>query len=89
MTSLDDIQFDEFQELSPDQEVLIKELNPYVVGSPRSTWGPIIVAILSMITIIFLNSEWLSQKLENVSYYKYALMGILFSVLLFLNLFLI
>lgn len=90
MTSLDDIDFDDFQELSVDQENLLKELKPVVqTVAIRSSWGPIIVTTLIMILIVILNSEWITSKLENVTYYKYSLAGILFSSVLFSLLFLL
>lgn len=88
MTSLDSLQLDDHQELSENDQQLISLIKPQS-GSLRSTsFSPIIISILVTLTVVFINSEWLSQKLENIPYYKFSLLGLLFSLTLFYILFL-
>lgn len=87
MTSLDDLQLDDHQDLSEEEEVFIK-----IVSSPRGNyglkWGPLIVSILIISFAIFLNTEFVKSRLVNIPYYNFSLLGLLFSFTLFLILFL-
>jgi len=87
MTSFDDLQLDDHQDLSDNEEVLIRMVTP-PIRQQGWNWSPLIVAILVTITAIFLNSGWMSEKLENIPYYRFSLLGLLFSLTLFYILFL-
>ena len=88
MTSLDSLQLDDHQELSENDQQLINLVRPKGSHSSTTSFSPIIISILVTLTVVFINSEWLSQKLENIPYYKFSLLGILFSLTLFYILFL-
>lgn len=88
MTSLDSFTFDEHQDLSENDQHLISLVKPPSTGSSSISFSPLIIALLVTLTAVFLNSDWISQKLDNIPYYKFSLLGILFSLTLFYILFL-
>ena len=88
MTSLDSIPLNEHQELSENDQHLVGLIKPMGSGSSATSFSPLIVSILITITALFLNSDWIAQKLDNIPYYKFSLLGLLFSATLFYILFL-
>lgn len=90
MTSLDAINLDEYQDLSQDEEQLLGNIAvPGTVqsSSSASVWTPLIIAIIVTVFAYLINTDWVNQKLQEVPYYKLSLFGLLFSVVLFLLLF--
>jgi len=92
MTSLDSINLDDYQDLSQDEENVLSQITPYGTtgksSSSFSQWSPLIIAIVITAFAYIINSEWINQKLQEVPYYRFALFGILFAVVLLLLLFL-
>lgn len=88
MTSLDSLHLDDHQELSENDQQLISLIKPPSKSLGSSSFSPLIIAILVTLTVVFINSEWVAQKLDNIPYYKFSLLGILFSLTLFYILFL-
>ena len=87
MTSLHNLQLDDHQDLSEEEEVLIKMVAP-TVRSSGWIWGPFMIALLITITAVILNSESVKTRLDNIPYYNFSLLGFLFSFSLFIVLFL-
>jgi hypothetical protein len=87
MTSLDNLQLDDHQSLSEEEEVFIKMVTP-TRAQTGWVWGPLITSVLITAIAVFLNSESMRSRLENIPYYNFSLLGLLFSFTLFFVLFL-
>jgi len=88
MTSLDSLALDDYQELSENDQQLISMVRPPPQAPSGWAWSPLVIALLVTISAVILNSEWMSQKLENIPHYRFSLLGLLFSLTLFYILFL-
>lgn len=88
MTSLDSLDLDDYQDLSENDQQLITIIKPNGLLSSNNSFSPLIVTLLITLTAVFLNSDWVAKKLENIPYYKFSLLGILFSMTLVYILFL-
>lgn len=89
MTSLDQIDLDDYQDLSIGDQNIISNLAPkYTSSTSKATWFPIILAVIVTILSFLFNTEWILSKLQDIPYSKFALSGILFSLILISVLFL-
>jgi hypothetical protein len=89
MTSLDQIDLDDYQDLSIGDQSILSNLSPRSSPSvSKTTWFPIILALIVTVLSILFNTEWVTSKLQDIPYYKMACAGILFSITLIAVLFL-
>lgn len=89
MTSLDNIDLDEMQDLSIDEQNILSTINPrpYVVAKSSTTWYPIILAVVVTVLAFLVNTDWVQNKLQDIPYAKYAMYGILLAVVLLSTIF--
>lgn len=89
MTSLDNIDLDEMQDLSIDEQNILSTINPrpYVALKSSTTWYPIILAVVVTILAFVVNTEWVQNKLQDIPYANYALYGVLLSIILLSTIF--
>lgn len=85
MTSLDAIDLDEMQDLSLDEQNILSTVTPRPSVQPRTatiTWYPIILAVFVTLLAFAINTEWVQTKVQDIPYSRFALNGILFSLVL-------
>lgn len=99
MTSLDLLNLDDFQDLSADEENTLAQIIPKTTSQVASTrnpssssgiwdWTPLLIAIVVTFLAYLINTDWVQSKLQDIPYYKYSLLGLLFAVTIILILFL-
>ena len=100
MTEIDTIDLDNFQDLSMEEEGMLKQLGSMGAPSSRpsrtpssepntkSAWYPLIIALTITFLVFIFNSDFIQSKLQEVPYHNLALLGILFSSIILIVLFL-